>query len=216
MSLSEKLTECGWARLDIEPGKSLLEFATELGAPIPDPSGSMNRFLIAKHQSNARRNTTSSIYGLDNFPLHTDYAHLATPPRYLLLRSHFGRSATTTSILNPLNAFGRTWLDYLKRATWRISSGFSSRAGIMHLPGTSHGFRWDPYLMRPLNKFAMSASIDLKYLFQNCTSAYIHAWEHSQEVLLIDNWHVLHGRGAAAEFDHRCIERVFLQEINRD
>ena len=213
MSISEKLQELGWVCLEIESGTSLLELAAKLGSPTPDASGSMNRFLVAKHQSSAKQNTTSGVYGLSSFPFHTDYAHLDAPPRYLLLRSHFGRSSTATTLLNPLNTFGNAWVDLIKHATWRISSGVRSRAGIMHLSRTSHGFRWDPHLMQPLNKLAVSASVDFKHSLHNCPSTHVHTWENSQQALLIDNWHVLHGRGDATETEHRCMERVFLKEI---
>lgn len=215
MLLSENIQKLGWANLTVGQDATLLEFAATLGTPAPDPLGSMNRFLVAKRQDNSRHNTTSRLYGLNSFPLHTDFAHLDSPPRYLLLRSHLGLSSAVTRLINPLTAFGCFWDELIRRATWRINSGLRSRAGIMHLPQTIRGFRWDPYLMRPLNKFARSASDELIHSLHSCKNIHTHTWENSQQVLLIDNWHVLHGRADVAETEHRCIERVFLKEIDR-
>ena len=184
-----------------------------LGTPTPDPSGSTNRFLVARPQVSARPNTTSGLYGLGSFPLHTDYAYLDLPPRYILLRSHFGKSSTATKLLNPLNSLGGMWVDLLKRATWRINSGVHSRAGTMRIPRTEHGFRWDPHLMNPLNEHAKSALYELKQSLLSSASIQFHSWTDSHTALLIDNWHALHGRCNATEATYRCMERVFLKEI---
>lgn len=84
----------------------------------------------------------------------------------------------------------------------------------MRIPNTIHGFRWDPHLMRPLNKVAISAAAEFMHSLHDCASTHTHLWEHSQQVLLIDNWHVLHGRANVVETKQRCIERVLLKEIN--
>ncbi len=47
-------------------------------------------------------NLYSSHFGLDYFPLHTDLAHWATPPRYLMLRCIKGCPSVKTHIL-PFN-----------------------------------------------------------------------------------------------------------------
>jgi len=41
----------------------------------------------------------SGVYGLDSFPLHTDLAHWATPPRYFLLRAIKGSPSVWTYLL---------------------------------------------------------------------------------------------------------------------
>lgn len=214
MFLSESIQNLGWANLTIGQDATLLEFAATIGTPVPDSFGSMNRFLVAKRHAVARHNTTSRVYGLNDFPLHTDCAHLDIPPRYLLLRSFLGQSSAVTKLINPLITLGDVWEDVIKRATWRINSGLKSRACTMHILHTTHGFRWDPHLMRPLNKFSALASTEFIHSLHNCKNVHAHVWESSQQALLIDNWHVLHGRADVAETEHRCIERVYLKEID--
>ena len=180
---------------------------------MPDPSGSMNRFLVARDHSAATQNSASRIYGLGTFPLHTDYAYLVRPPHYLLLRSHLGETLTATKLFNPQESLGSNWEDFIRTSTWRISSGRSIRAGSMRVPGTNLGFRWDPYLMRPLNSAATDASSTMELLMQSSIDVHNYVWRNSRQALLIDNWRVLHGRGSIVEAEHRCMERVFLKEI---
>lgn len=213
MSISHSLKELGWANFELGVHATLLDLATEIGTPMPDPSGSMNRFLVAKDHAAARRNSASGIYGLSAFPLHTDYAHLARPPRYLLLRSHLGEASTATTLLNPKISLGSDWEELVRTSTWRISSGRSIRAGSMRISGTSFGFRWDPHLMRPLNSAAIEASNIMALPMQSSTDIHNYVWNNSSQVLLIDNWRVLHGRGNVVKAEHRCMERIFLEEV---
>lgn len=42
--------------------------------------------LTPREARPGKSNTYSDVFGLSEFPLHSDYAHWETPPRYLMLR----------------------------------------------------------------------------------------------------------------------------------
>jgi hypothetical protein len=56
--------------------------------------------LIPRALDEAEPNTYSGNFGLSEFPLHTDLAHWATPPRYLMLRCIRGDPKIVTPILD--------------------------------------------------------------------------------------------------------------------
>lgn len=213
LSVFDELHDRGWVTTHLQPNETLQEFAAKIGTVLPHRFGSANRFLVAMDGLSAKKNTASHVYGRGCFPLHTDLAYASEPPRYLLLRSHFGASGAATCVLDPFVAIGTAWLELIKRGTWRISTGTSTRAGTMRLPGTQLGFRWDPHLMRPLNRFAVVASSEILPALQSSTISYKHTWQRAQQVLLIDNWRVLHGRAEVAQKEWRCMERIYLKEL---
>lgn len=68
----------------VDPAISRLDFAKLLGE-VFDSHESSDR-LVAKDLGCSGPNTYSGLFGLEEFPLHTDLAHWHSPPRYILLR----------------------------------------------------------------------------------------------------------------------------------
>ena len=72
--------------------------------------------LVPQRANKSEENRYSGVFGLSEFPLHTDLAHWARPPRYILLRCKKGSSAVATTLLSDsalLSMFGH---DFLQRA----------------------------------------------------------------------------------------------------
>jgi hypothetical protein len=85
------LRERGWASFDREASMPrLAELLVSLGA-----TKIARCSTRATPTSFARPNTLSALYGLDEFPLHTDGADQDHPPRYVLLGSVMPRGAAT-------------------------------------------------------------------------------------------------------------------------
>src|SRR6266852_2493437 len=55
--------------------------------------------LRPRETAEVKQNRYSGHYGLDLFPLHTDLAHWALPPHYLLLRCLVGADDVFTNLL---------------------------------------------------------------------------------------------------------------------
>ena len=153
---------------------------------------------------------------MGTFPLHTDLAHWALPPRYLLLRCVVGSSDVFTHILSwtPIvKLIGTAVLRKAVLAARRRRIGYSGLVRAMsHYHGTEV-LRWDPIFLRPVNHHAQalaSAMLDS-------------AWNHDVvkilldrpgDILIIDNWRILHGRGEVSpQSTARHIDRVYLSEV---
>lgn len=61
-------------------------------------------------------NTSSGNFGIGEFPLHTDLAHWAVPPRYIVLRRLSGTKSVTTSVLDSLGVVQAVGREALRMA----------------------------------------------------------------------------------------------------
>lgn len=69
------------------------------GALLPGTHIPTVQTLQPRRVTESPRNQYSGEYGLGEFPLHTDLAHWARPPRYFALRCRIGSSAVVTRLL---------------------------------------------------------------------------------------------------------------------
>ena len=168
-------------------------------------------------EDEAPKTRYSGVFGLNEFPLHTDLAHWARPPRYLLLRCLRGSAKVATRLL-PASALTNA-IDSasLRRALLRPRR--PSRFGKMGLlklmvsQGETLGLRWDPLFLEPMNASAheiMGIMTDCGRTWDCQHELYLHSYG---DTLIIDNWRMLHGRSRAIAEPNRLIERAYLSEV---
>lgn len=141
--------------------------------------------LQALTAAEARPNSISSRTGLGAQPLHTDGAHLETPPDIVALASSCSHRAST-----------RLWTSYGANAPWdelhhgvfRVSDGMVRRHRFAG-EGDSIGF--DPCCMTPLDERSRRV---VRFFMTAYETAYRHQWHNIPEVLLINNRRTLHAR----------------------
>ena len=161
-------------------------------------------------------NRYSGTYGLDPFPLHTDLAHWALPPRYLVLRCQTGSKAVDTSLFDSREL--HSWLadDTIRRALVRPRNvGANGKLLLLPLSFSENdvlGFRWDPLFLLPMNDSARKVAQIIS----------TEAWDQSNsltllergDTLVVDNWRFLHGRSKVPPAGiTRKLERVYLSEV---
>ena len=176
--------------------------------------------LRPRRKSGASENRYSGTYGLDEFPLHTDLAHWARPPRYLMLRCLEGSQAVATRLLANSTLAPVVGVAVLRRALVRqrhvAPDGVLCALPILFCVAGITGFRWDPLFLVPMNE----AADRVRKTMRN------HAWRQSDiisltlmergDTLLLDNWRFLHGRSRVSEgATSRRLERLYLSEIYR-
>ena len=164
-------------------------------------------------------NNYTGTYGLAEFPMHTDLAHWAQPPRYFMLRCKKGSPEVTTRVLpcSELNSILEmsTLLHRALAKPRRAGQGDS----LLLLPlvfraGNVCGFRWDSLFLVPMNKAAtqvadvLSGWIWVKSKMKSLTLV------RNGDTVIIDNWRCLHGRSKVPESAmDRKLERVYLSGI---
>jgi hypothetical protein len=173
--------------------------------------------LVPRNAVDAPPNTYSGNFGKSDFPLHTDLAHWAVPPRFLALRCTKGTPHVLTRIIDAnvlIEAFGYI---ALRRTLVHPRRPLNGRKQLLRLLNSSSGgasiFRWDSLFLR-------SASVESENVFTRVLEFLKKARPHeiglvnSGDTLIVDNWRMLHGRSSAPEgASERQMERAYLSTI---
>lgn len=169
----------------------------------------------ANSKQSFRPSTYSDTFGMGQFPLHTDYAHWGTPPRYLILRCLEGASSVSTYLL-PASLLFDAAGECITRAVLAPRRKHPeqqictmpvvfSRSNVM-------GLRWDFLFLKPVNLAATKVWDLVESLFEE--SVEMVNLSEPYDTLIIDNWRVLHGRSSVPlQAKNRSIERIYLSEL---
>lgn len=222
--VSRQLSDCGWAFIpQWHFSRSTCDVASHVGAIVdldtllPGSGIPTVQTLKVRKQCDAPKSHYSGAFGLNEFPLHTDLAHWARPPRYFILRCIIGSQGVATSLLPASALVSAVGHAVLQRALVkpRRSSRYSNACllKLMFSSGQTYGLRWDSLFLTPMNAAAREV-LDVMTSGER-------TWDERKELflhrpgdtLIIDNWRMLHGRSHAGGEPERVIERVYLSEI---
>ena len=172
------------------------------------------QILRPRRHHEAGRSTYSGIFGLGEFPLHSDYAHWSTPPRFLVLRCIIGYESVKTSIL-PFAAVVEESGNKISRAIVAPRRKHPQQE-ICAMPLLFErdgivGFRWDSVFLQPLNNYSKEVAFIIDRLsMENIDNVAL----KGGDVLILDNWKVMHGRSSVlADAIDRRIDRFYLSNI---
>jgi Taurine catabolism dioxygenase TauD, TfdA family len=186
--------------------------ARRLGDPVKGRAGEMIESLKPTVQAGANAKSLSVVHGVGSFPMHTDGAHQLQPPRYVVLVcASPGKSPVPTTLIRfrdlQVSASERSQLE---ATPFLVRNG--RRSFYSTICSRSRPFiRFDPGCMIPQG-FESEASIRLIAHRAREVGFTLVYWR-AGDVLVIDNWTVLHGRGlgiSEASSD-RTILRVSVQ-----
>jgi len=202
----------GYCRLSGVTDGDLLPLAENLGLVTVDRRHPVPvRHIRPQDASTANPNTLSSRFGLGRFPFHTDAAHWRTPPRYVLLHCMSTGSGGRPTLLVDTAAFdlpART-LGLFRRAVWKTAHRAPFLCAVLADDLPPARWRYDLGCMSPWSPAAREAS-ELMCACIDDTSPLVFEWT-AGDLLVIDNWRMLHARGVAAARDcDRLICRVLV------
>jgi L-asparagine oxygenase len=159
-------------------------------------------------------NSYSSEFGYGRFPMHTDFAHWFTPPRYVALRCVVGFQSVKTCLLDSAPIIGQVGKVTLQRALVQPRTPLQGHRPILRIldgdetVGTI--FRWDSVFLLPATEAGRIVTNMVAENLRAATPLEI-TLEHPGDTLLIDNWRVLHARSAVGRIHRkRRIERAYL------
>lgn len=154
-----------------------------------------------------RPNTLSSVHGRGPFPLHTDKAFVAEPPRFIILANPTDQEFTRPTLVLGVSQCPADFLENWHNSVWQVNA----HIGQVSLKGrtTKQGvdmYRWDSDFLVPSNKAAQDALEGADELTPLCEQI---SWV-PRSAIIIDNWRVLHGRGGSDGNDStvRSLERL--------
>ena len=208
-----------WRREDttIVVGQSIGS-VVDIHALLPRSNIPTVQTLKPQHESVSSTNLYSGTYGFNEFPLHTDLAHWAQPPRYFILRCQNGSRAVSTRLLAGSSLVSELDIAVLRRALVRPrcadQNGVICLLPLLFCVDDICGFRWDSLFLVPMNEEAKRVADIMSFHAAHCSKSL--TLNKPGDTLIIDNWRFLHGRSKIPMAGiNRRLERVYLSEIYR-
>ena len=210
-NLLKDLEEKGWATWPAESKdaehiqSALVSIAHDLGQPISAKNGFVEE-VSPHHKEDGNPNSLSGKYDLDYFPLHCDTSHWTMPCRYVLLAcKNTGDIPVSLKLLDTrdINLSPSDKILALS-SVFLIKNGRKSFYSSILSSGRDF-IRLDPGFMQALDKNGERAMEIYSYTKQNSIIKEAN-WQVG-DILIIDNWRVLHGRGISPKLD-RILLRV--------
>jgi hypothetical protein len=209
-----ELREKGYARVQaITAAETTLEIARRLGSPSVISGVAPVQELVPRSAEQASASSYGRIYGLGQFPLHTDMAHWYVPPRYFLLRCVQPAPKVKTLALHSRHLFADEDEVTLRRALFRPRRRLDGRLTGLRLLESGR-CRWDPVFIVPITASAFELR---KRALLRIETARIEelSLEDSTDCIIFDNWNVLHGRNEVpVGCVQRKVERVYLDSVH--
>jgi L-asparagine oxygenase len=192
--------------------EDLMHTCIRLGTPIAEPrDGVLIKPLRPVDKHSAPLNTLSSRYGTGPFPLHTEAAYWREPPGVLLLYCVNPGEIEQTTLLVDTHGMATTSRAELQTDPWIVAAGRRPFLSSVVTVASDHRilFRFDKDCMRPAVPNSSASSI-MKTVI-DFANPYAHRWR-AGDLLIIDNWRMLHGRsGADGIADGRLLLKILVR-----
>jgi Taurine catabolism dioxygenase TauD, TfdA family len=180
-----------------------------LGARAVGRAGLVEEIIKPQPSHEAHPRSLSVQYGLDSLPFHVELSHRPRPCRYLLLGCiDPGWPSAETRLLDWRTlGFSPDEYQLLESAPVLVRTGRRSFYSTF-LPSDHTFLRYDPGCLEALDERGRTA---LKLLERRLSlgSPESHQWCRG-DILIIDNWRILHGRGPSELGSDRSLARILI------
>lgn len=195
----------------------IIGISVEIESFLPATGVPTVQLLSPKRRENALANHYSGSFGLEEFPLHSDLAHWSIPPRYFLLRCLHGSPTAFTNLLPVSSVVSAIGEQFIRKAIFiprkRSPAGQCCPLPMLFRQDRDAGVRWDSLFLTPLNSSAKKVTCAFSTEKWNNSIKAVNLLDPG-DTLIVDNWHMLHGRSAVDENSlDRRIERAYLSAI---
>jgi alpha-ketoglutarate-dependent taurine dioxygenase len=209
------LREDGFWATTADDETDFLRLAGWLGTAVPTrPGEPLIQKLTPTTHSGAHRRSLSAIYGVGEFPFHTDAAHHRRPPHWMLMRCVDAGPVGRPTLFADVRALRLSPRQRraIKRAVWWVRSGGRAfLASVLSVSSDGERVRYDRGCMMPADPaFAPAASVFEEVL--GSTTPMSVAWR-AGDVVVIDNWRLLHARadGDGSDAGKRLLQRILVR-----
>lgn len=213
--MTHELEVRGWTLLrrlqfDVETAAvHCLALAKQLGTPTATRGRGLVDVLTPKVPWQANQRSLSAQTGTGPQPWHVDLSHCAVPARYLVMSClREGRVHAPTELLDRRAFLLPRHLEDASSEPFLVRSGRHSFYGTI-LEGPKRFVRFDPGCMQGATKRAKG--LMRRLLDEAAPPSYAHRWAVG-DILIIDNWRLLHRRTDVSESLDRVLLRVTVKE----
>lgn len=145
----------------------------------------------------AHPHSLSAIHGQQAFPMHTDGAHHIRPPRFLVIACWSRGKTDVPTLLTRFDSLALTAEEERQCEAAPFLVRIGRRSFYASIVDRAREFiRFDQGCMTPGTPDAAAALEAMRRRLSGCEKIEFH-WQEG-DVLIINNWKVLHGRGEAA------------------
>ena len=151
----------------------------------------------------------SARYGLSALPFHTELSHRPRPCRYLLLGCIDPGAPSAATILLDWRTLGFSpdELHLLEGAPILVRTGRRSFYSTILSPDRAF-LRYDPGCLEAVDNRGQAALALVEHRLAT-GSPQAHHWRRG-DILIIDNWRVLHGRRSSDQGSGRRLARILI------
>ena len=210
--LASDLKRVGWCRFASGSGfEAEIVLATDrtaelLGRPTAGRAGATRETIVPCVRSKANPRSQSAAHGLDILPLHAELCHRPIPCRYVVLGCvDPGKSCSATTTLDWRTLrFTSDEMALLKGAPLLVRNGRKSFYSTA-IPSDERFFRYDGECIEAVDVRGRAALAAIHTRLSLVAPA-AHRLQRG-DILVIDNWRILHGREAVPEHSGRRLTR---------
>ncbi|MGY4503782.1 hypothetical protein ACVWYH_007739 [Bradyrhizobium sp. GM24.11] len=180
-----------------------------LGRRTAGRAGAVKEIVRPQTSDEAHPRSLSARYGLSALPFHAELSHRPRPCRYLLLGCIDPGSPSAVTMLLDWRTLGFSpeELHLLESAPILVRAGRCPFYSTL-LPPDRAFLRYDPGCLEAVDQRGKAVLRLIVYRLAR-GSPKTHEWRRG-DILIIDNWRVLHGRGPS-EFDSgRRLARLLI------
>lgn len=212
--LLDALTRDGYAASSLEPTQSQSKFLSGLSEALSSPIFSDWHSLKPAVKIASSPVSYSGLYGLGPFPMHTDLANWEVPPQYVVLCASVGSAEVSTPLIDGTDVVHIAGQLTLDRALVNPRRPVKGRLPLMRLYNRRQGvrglLRWDPVFLRAYSNAGHEGFRSMTEAITKAKKTDIYL-ENSGDLLVIDNWRMLHCRSDVTESSRaRHIQRAHL------
>jgi hypothetical protein len=214
-TLSASLAQRGWARHVVECADAedvvneIGRIGAFLGTRAVGRAGAFEEVIQPLTPNTAHPRSLSAHYGLDALPFHAELSHRPRPCRYLLLGCiEPGSPSAVTMLLDWRTlGFSSEEIRLLEGAPILVRTGRRSFYSTILSPNQAF-IRYDPGCLEAVDERGRTALRLVEHrLAGGASETYL--WRRG-EILIIDNWRVLHGRGPSDHDSGRRLIRILI------
>lgn len=205
------LIEKGWCLIDYgNSDEELIYLAKALGEIALDNSDVIH-ILRPKEKKSGIKDSFSYKYGLEQFPYHTDTAFWSIPTKYFILASERESKCSTYLIdfSQLIGSVSQSELKIFQKSVFILKTPSQTKfVSLLSNNDSKLNLRYDPNIMSAFNKYAKDA-VGILDDFLNKSKPIEVEWTGSN-VLVVDNWRMLHSRGECIDEKERTLKRIYV------
>jgi hypothetical protein len=189
--------------------RELSRIGNILGARVAGRAAALEEVIEPQAPGDAHPRSLSAQFGLGTLPFHVELSHRPRPCRYLLLGCLAPGSPSAATTLLDWRTLGLSSdeLYLLESAPILVRTGRRSFYSTL-LPPDRAFLRYDPGCLEAVDERGR-AVLDLVQRRLGAGVLGIHQWRRG-DILIIDNWRVLHGRARSDQGSGRRLARILI------